>query len=110
MARRSQTETSRAENDEIPEPHSDIEIDAEAGKRPGGLVPGARLEPVRYVERELTRPDGSKLRVKVPVYPPFRLEERPGPKAVPDAPKATPDSPKATPDARERAPARRKAS
>jgi uncharacterized protein (DUF58 family) len=102
VARRSQTETPKAENDdEIPEPHSDT--DADAGKRPGSLVPGARLEPVRYVERELTRPDGSKLRVKVPVYPPFRLEERPGPKAVPDSPKAVPDS-------RERAPARRKAS
>jgi hypothetical protein len=27
------------------------------------------------VERELTRPDGTTLRVKVPVYPPFRLRE-----------------------------------
>lgn len=40
-------------------------------------IRGAPLEPLRYVERELTRPDGSKLRVKVPVYPPFRLEDRP---------------------------------
>ena len=52
---------------------------------PGGcLVRGAKLEPIRYVERELTRPDGTKLRVKVPVYPPFRLEERPAPKAPPE--------------------------
>jgi len=27
------------------------------------------------VERELTRPDGTKLVVQVPVYPPFRLRE-----------------------------------
>ena len=38
-------------------------------------VRGARLEPIRVVERELTRPDGTTCRVKVPVYPPFRLEE-----------------------------------
>jgi hypothetical protein len=37
-------------------------------------VRGARLEPVGTVLRELTRPDGSKLEVEVPVYPPFRLE------------------------------------
>jgi hypothetical protein len=47
----------------------------------GGDVPrerevrGARLEPIRVVERELTLPDGTTCRVKVPVYPPFRLEE-----------------------------------
>ena len=39
-------------------------------------VRGARLEPIRVVERELTRPDGTTCRVSVPVYPPFRLEER----------------------------------
>ena len=33
------------------------------------------LEPIRVVERELTRPDGTTLTVKVPVYPPFRLRE-----------------------------------
>lgn len=91
MARRSQTETSKAESDETPEPHA---VTDEV-KRFGALVPGARLEPIRYVERELTRPDGSKLRAKVPVYPPFRLEERP--------------SAKATPDSHQHAPARRKA-
>lgn len=32
------------------------------------------LEPIGVVERELTRPDGTKLKVEVPVYPPFRLE------------------------------------
>lgn len=64
----------------------------------GSLVPGARLEPIRYVERELTRPDGSKLVVKVPVYPPFRLEERPSAKAPQEPRRAT------------EAPARRKAS
>ena len=29
------------------------------------------------VQREITLPDGSKQIVDVPVYPPFRLEERP---------------------------------
>ena len=51
----------------------------------GSLIRGARLEPIRFVERELTRPDGTKLRVKVPVYPPFRLEDRPAPKAASEA-------------------------
>jgi hypothetical protein len=61
----------------------------EAGPAPapepaGCLVRGAKLEPIRYVERELTRPDGTKLRARVPVYPPFRLEERPAPQAAPE--------------------------
>ena len=34
------------------------------------------LEPVRKVVRELKRPDGSTLRIEVPVYPPFRLKEK----------------------------------
>jgi hypothetical protein len=38
-------------------------------------VHSAPLEPIRVVERELTCPDGTTLRVKVPVYPPFRLRE-----------------------------------
>ena len=62
----------------------------------GSIVRGAPLKPIRFVERELTRPDGSTLRVKVPVYPPFRLEDR--------------STPPATPDARKSAPARKKAS
>ena len=41
------------------------------------------MEPIRVVERELTRPDGTKLRVKVPVYPPFRLPERSANKVEP---------------------------
>jgi hypothetical protein len=40
-------------------------------------IRGVRLKPIRVVVRELTRPDGKKLRVEVPVYPPFQLEERP---------------------------------
>jgi len=62
----------------------------------GSLIRGARLEPIRYVERELTRPDGTKLRVKVPVYPPFRLEERPAPKTPVDARKRAPAQKKAS--------------
>jgi hypothetical protein len=41
---------------------------------------GEELKPIRVVERELTRPDGTKVRVEVPVYPPFQLRERPPPK------------------------------
>jgi hypothetical protein len=63
---------------------------------PGAAVQGAPLKPMRFVERELTRPDGVTVRVKVPVYPPFRLEDR--------------SAPPSAPDARKQAPARRKAS
>ncbi len=38
-------------------------------------IRSAPLEPIRVVVRELTRPDGKKMKVEVPVYPPFRLEE-----------------------------------
>jgi len=34
------------------------------------------LEPIRTVVRELTSPDGTVLRVPVPVYPPFRLRDK----------------------------------
>jgi hypothetical protein len=36
-------------------------------------VRAAPLDPIRVVERELTRPDGTKIKVQVPVYPPFQL-------------------------------------
>lgn len=42
-----------------------------------GGVQGADLEPIDHVERELVSPDGKVVKVKVPVYPPFRLENRP---------------------------------
>jgi len=49
----------------------------EAGDLRGApLVEGVPLEPIRVVKRELTRPDGTTLTVDVPVYPPFRLEDR----------------------------------
>jgi hypothetical protein len=38
-------------------------------------VRSAPLKPIRVVVRELTRPDGKKLKVEVPVYPPFQLED-----------------------------------
>ena len=44
-----------------------------------GEVRGVDLEPIRHVNRELTRPDGSKLVVKVPVYPPFKLRDHGAP-------------------------------
>jgi hypothetical protein len=43
-------------------------------------VRGEPLDPIGVVERELTRPDGTKLTVKVPVYPPFRLRQHAEPK------------------------------
>ena len=56
-------------------------------------IRSAPLKPIRVVVRELTRPDGKKLRVEVPVYPPFQLEERqerpaPGPARSRKEPKA----------------------
>jgi len=41
-----------------------------------GGVQSAPLEPIDFVERELTRPDGSTVTVRVPVYPPFKLRDR----------------------------------
>jgi hypothetical protein len=80
----------------------------------GSLVRGARLEPIRFVERELTSPDGTKLRVQVPVYPPFRLEERPAPKPASErpAPKASPERPakQAAPEPRKHPAQQKKAS
>ena len=69
MAPRLSRRSSTKEDTPNPEPKTGIE--------------GAPLEPIAVVERELTRPDGTKLRVEVPVYPPFRLAERPPPKAEP---------------------------
>ena len=43
---------------------------------PDPPIQGVALQPIGVVERELTRPDGTKLTVKVPVYPPFQLPER----------------------------------
>jgi hypothetical protein len=39
-------------------------------------IEGERLKPIRRVMRDLERPDGTTLRVKVPVYPPFKLKGR----------------------------------
>jgi hypothetical protein len=40
-------------------------------------IEGERLEPIRSVVREIERRDGTVLRVEVPVYPPFKLKDRP---------------------------------
>lgn len=40
-------------------------------------IESERLDPVRVIERELTRPDGTTMTVRVPVYPPFQLKKRP---------------------------------
>ena len=42
---------------------------------PDATVESAKLEPIGFVTRDLTRPDGTTLSVKVPVYPPFKLAE-----------------------------------
>ena len=43
------------------------------------------LEPIRTVERVLTRPDGTRMTVQVPVYPPFQLDARSEPRTPPKA-------------------------
>ena len=40
------------------------------------------LEPLRVIERELIHPDGTTLKVQVPVYPPFKLKKRPSTKTA----------------------------
>ena len=39
-------------------------------------IEGERLKPIRRVMREIERPDGTILRIMVPVYPPFKLKDR----------------------------------
>jgi hypothetical protein len=39
-------------------------------------VESERLKPIRRVMREIERPDGTIIRVEVPVYPPFKLKDR----------------------------------
>jgi hypothetical protein len=39
-------------------------------------IEGERLKPIRKVMREIERPDGTILRVEVPVFPPFKLKDR----------------------------------
>jgi hypothetical protein len=39
-------------------------------------IKGERLKPIRRVMREIERPDGTIIRVEVPVYPPFKLKNR----------------------------------
>jgi hypothetical protein len=57
---------------------------AEAEEAPkAGEVEGAKLDPIRIVKRVLTRPDGSTVVVEVPVYPPFRLADRPSTRKLP---------------------------
>jgi FKBP-type peptidyl-prolyl cis-trans isomerase (trigger factor) len=40
------------------------------------LIESERLKPIRRVMREIERPDGTIIRVEVPVYPPFKLKDR----------------------------------
>lgn len=48
-------------------------------------IQSEKLEPIGSVRRELTRPDGTRVVVEVPVYPPFRLAERSSPRKPPRA-------------------------
>ena len=50
--------------------------DRDKNPSPPNRVTGAPLEPIGVVERDLTTPDGTTVTVEVPVYPPFRLEDR----------------------------------
>jgi hypothetical protein len=51
-------------------------IVARKEEQPGGQsIQSEPLHPVRVVERELTRPDGTTMKVEVPVYPPFQLKK-----------------------------------
>jgi len=43
-------------------------------------IQSEQLDPVRVIERELIRPDGTTMKVRVPVYPPFQLKQRPAAK------------------------------
>ncbi|HXV36191.1 MAG TPA: hypothetical protein VEC18_03525 [Myxococcota bacterium] len=43
---------------------------------PARGVESEPLKPIRKVMREIVRPDGTILRVEVPVYPPFKLKQR----------------------------------
>jgi len=57
---------------------------AEAEEAPKvGEIEGAKLDPIGVVKRKLTRPDGSTVMVEVPVYPPFRLADRPSNRKLP---------------------------
>lgn len=47
---------------------------APAAEESGAEVQSAPLQPIGSVRRELVRPDGTKVYVDVPVYPPFRLD------------------------------------
>jgi hypothetical protein len=47
---------------------------------PNSNIQSERLDPVRVIERELIRPDGTTMKVRVPVYPPFQLKQRPAAK------------------------------
>jgi hypothetical protein len=58
-------------------------------KDSGAAVKAAPLEPIRVVERELTRPDGTKVKVQVPVYPPFQLGTAAAPKETAEARRPT---------------------
>jgi hypothetical protein len=48
---------------------------------PSSNIQSEELDPVRVIERELIRPDGTTMKVRVPVYPPFQLKKRPPVKA-----------------------------
>ena len=54
---------------------------AEPQQAPADDAPAPRPlpQPIGTVRRTLVRPDGTKVSVDVPIYPPFRLENEPGP-------------------------------
>lgn len=48
------------------------------GNAPDTVGACTELEPIHYVERALVSPDGTTVKVKVPVYPPFELASASG--------------------------------
>ena len=56
---------------EIDEAEIDITVETDEIHE---TVEEIKLEPIRTVVRELTRPDGSTVSVEVPVYAPFKLK------------------------------------
>jgi hypothetical protein len=50
-------------------------VTKKASKHASEPIQSEPLDPVGVVVRELTRPDGTTMKVEVPIYPPFQLKK-----------------------------------
>jgi hypothetical protein len=75
MSRPPKEDEATASAGEAPEAEAAAAADPGAPDAPAAEPVRAPLEPIGTVRRELVRPDGKKVYVDVPVYPPFRLTE-----------------------------------